>query len=56
MAPATLPHTMYCAILACMLGEAFPARMRYTARAILKRGPAPDPDAAPAASRSAEAV
>ncbi|MER5669681.1 MFS transporter [Pseudonocardia alni] len=31
MALATLPHTMYYAILAGMLAEAFPARMRYTA-------------------------
>ncbi|OLL73551.1 permease of the major facilitator superfamily [Pseudonocardia sp. Ae168_Ps1] len=31
MALAPLPHTMYYAILAGMLAEAFPARMRYTA-------------------------
>ncbi|MEU7816615.1 MFS transporter [Pseudonocardia sp. NPDC049154] len=31
MALATLPHTMYYAMLAGMLAEAFPTRMRYTA-------------------------
>ncbi|MFP5023322.1 MFS transporter [Pseudonocardia phyllosphaerae] len=31
MALATLPHTMYYAMMAGMLAEAFPARMRYTA-------------------------
>ncbi|MET0191140.1 MAG: MFS transporter [Pseudonocardia sediminis] len=104
MALATLPHTMYYAILAGMLAEAFPARMRYTAislsyalagtlfggtapligqsllsltgsivpvvayslvivlmslftaRAILKRGAAPDPDAAGVPARAAGAA
>lgn len=31
LALATLPHTMYYAMLAGMLAQAFPTRMRYTA-------------------------